>query len=83
MSRYVRPVKPRDAIEVEVAPGRLIYDQIRKQQVGRGERVLVHPAMVETWIRNGWVRLPEVDDNTEQAVVPESVKRSRRVSRTP
>lgn len=70
-------MRPEFATEVVVAPGRLIWDQLLKRQVSTGERVLIHPAQVDSWVRNGWVRFPDTADAASPDAEPE-LKTSRR-----
>ena len=79
------------AVEVEVAPGRLLFDQVKGRQVGAGENVLIHPALVDSWLRNGWcIRREESDlipawEPEGCSVEPQSVPatKSARRSRKP
>lgn len=61
MSRH-RPATQDEAVPCIVAFGRLIFDQVAGKQVGAGATVLVHPALVDGWLRNGWVIVRSEDE---------------------
>ncbi|MCD2127728.1 hypothetical protein QM787_04330 [Rhodococcus ruber] len=76
MGRY-RAV-PDEAMPCTVAPGRLIFDQIAGRQVGEGSQVLVHPALVDAWLRNGWVIVAEQQAKAPDTSASTKPRRSRR-----
>lgn len=65
-ARTARPVSPELAVPCRVSDGYLIFDQQIGEQVGAGSTVLVHPATVAGWVRNGWVTVVSDASDTEQ-----------------